>query len=163
MRDGLAVEAPGMSLRKMEVGMSLNVAKLQQQAVELDTELAAARYSAQSADKIATATVSGQGTLLTLVIADHAIRGSHPHLVGPAVLDAVSAARRQASAVSLSKLRAVLDKDQEWRPEPPPIPAGEPAVSPARRRAVVEDHDSFDELDFVTDAGDPDDADRGRW
>jgi DNA-binding protein YbaB len=147
----------------MKVGaeMSFSVVKLEQQAGELDAELAAARYSAQSADKIATATVSGQGRLLGLVIADHALRSSHPQQVGPAVLQAVTAARRQSSAVSLTKLRTVLDKDQEWQPEPQPTPNEALVARPAPHRVTAgDDEESFEELDFVNDPGD---EQRSRW
>src|SRR5215217_2460041 len=116
--------------------MAFSAAKLRQQAEELDAELVAARYSAQSEDKMVTATVSGQGKLVNLVIADHALRSTHPHLLGPAVVAAVAAARRQASAASMAKLRAVLDKDQEWQPEPQHVRAAEPAARPAPRRAL---------------------------
>ncbi|MFC3450735.1 YbaB/EbfC family nucleoid-associated protein [Amycolatopsis speibonae] len=147
--------------------MSLNVAKLRQQAGELDAELEQARYSGRSADGIASAVVTGQGKLVDLTIADHVIRSTHPQRLGPAVLEAVSAARREAAQVGVAKMRAVVDKDQEWAPEPahgaavdqrvdcvpPPVPRAE-AVAGSRgtRRDTDEvEEESFDQLDFLDD------------
>lgn len=103
--------------------MSFNVAKMLQQAAELDAELERARFSGKSKDGLATAVVTGQSNLIDLKIADEAIRSAHPEEIGPAVVEAVAAARRAAGEVGIVKMRAVLDKDQEWQPEPVPAPA----------------------------------------
>src|SRR5436309_1351029 len=112
---------------------------MERQAVELDAELAAKRISARSSDGIATVTITGRGQLVDLQIADQAIRGSHPQTIGPAVVEAVSTARTQASKESRAKLRAVLDKDQEWIPEhvqsstrDEPTPRRVPTPAPGR-------------------------------
>jgi DNA-binding protein YbaB len=139
---------------------TLDMTKLTEQAAELDAELSADRFVARSSDGLATATVSGQGELVGLAIAPNAIRGAHPQEIGPAVLDAVTAARRQASSVSLAKLNAVLDKNQDWQPQSPAAPAGLPPVAPTRRPAPTDDDDSFDQTDFVTDQ---EPEKRGRW
>ncbi|MFI9452576.1 YbaB/EbfC family nucleoid-associated protein [Amycolatopsis sp. NPDC052450] len=157
--------------------MSLNVARLRQQAGELDAELEQARYTGRSADGFASAVVTGQGKLVDLTIADHVIRSTHPQRLGLAVLEAVSAARREAAQVGVVKMRAVVDKDQEWVPEPghgsvteyrddsvpPPAPR---AVTAAEPRAVRRDtgeveEESFDQLDFLD--ADLEDEGRDRW
>lgn len=157
--------------------MSLNVAKLRQQAGELDAELEQARFTGRSADGVASAVVSGQGRLVDLTIADHVIRSTHPQRLGPAVLEAVSAARRAAAQVGVVKMRAVVDKGQEWVPEPgrgsvtdrrddsvpPPAPkAGTAAESRAVRRVTDEvEEESFDQLDFLDEG--LEDEGRDRW
>lgn len=157
--------------------MSLNVAKLRQQAGELDAELEQARFTGRSADGLASAVVTGQGKLADLTIADHVIRSTHPQRLGPAVLEAVSAARREAAQVGVVKMRAVVDKDQEWVPDPgrgsvtkhrddsvpPPAPRAGAAAEPraVRRDADEVEEESFDELDFLDD--DLEDEGRGRW
>ncbi|MFC9250069.1 YbaB/EbfC family nucleoid-associated protein [Amycolatopsis thailandensis] len=156
--------------------MSLNVAKLRQQAGELDAELEQARFTGRSADGVASAVVTGQGKLVDLTIADHVIRSSHPQRLGPAVLEAVSAARRAAAQVGVAKVRAVVDKDQEWMPEavsgpaaaqlndvaPSSVSRAVPAAEPrgAGPDAEVEE-ESFDQLDFLD--ADLEDEGRDRW
>ena len=130
---------------------TLDMTKLTEQAAELDAELSADRFVARSGNGLATATVSGQGELVGLAIAPDAIRGAHPQEIGPAVLDAVTTARRQASSVSLAKLSAVLDKDQDWQPQSPTAPASRPPAAPTRRPAPTDEDDSFEQTDFVTD------------
>ncbi|WP_143254562.1 YbaB/EbfC family nucleoid-associated protein [Amycolatopsis azurea] len=150
------------------------MAKLLQQAGELDAELEQARYTGRSADGVASAVVTGQGKLVDLTIADHVIRSSHPQRLGPAVLEAVSAARRAAAQVSAAKMRAVVDKDQEWVPEHTPgsvvAQQNDSAPSPASRTATVAEprrtrpeveEESFDQLDFLGD--DVEDEGRDRW
>ncbi|MGW4828318.1 YbaB/EbfC family nucleoid-associated protein [Amycolatopsis japonica] len=157
--------------------MSLNVARLRQQADELDAELEQARFTGRSADGIASAVVTGQGKLVDLTIADQVIRSTHPQRLGPAVIEAVSAARREAAQVGVAKVLAVVDKDQEWAPEPArgsapgrledSVPPSAPrAGMAAEPRAVRRDTDeveeeSFDQLDFLD--ADPEDEGRDRW
>jgi len=157
--------------------VSLNVARLRQQAGELDAELEQARFTGRSADGVVSAVVSGQGKLVDLKIADHVIRSSHPQRLGPAVLEAVSAARRAAAQVGVAKVRAVVDKDQEWMPEPArgpaatqgndvapsPAPRAAPAAEPrvARPDAAEVEEESFDQLDFLD--ADLEDEGRDRW
>lgn len=147
--------------------MSFNVAKMQQQAAELDAELAQARYSGQSKDRLATAVVTGQGNLIDLKIVEQAIHSAHPEEIGPAVVEAVTAARRAAGEVSFVKMRAVLDKNQEWRPEPvPQAPVRPeswqpPPVSRPERPEVEEEN--FEEIDFLDDPEEDEHEDRGRW
>ncbi|GAA4529386.1 YbaB/EbfC family nucleoid-associated protein [Amycolatopsis samaneae] len=150
--------------------MSLDVAKLERQAAELDAELARSRFSGRSADGVATAMVTGQGRLVGLTIADHALRGAHPQAVGPAVVEAVNAARRAAAAVGGPKLSAVLDKNQEWQPESVPptadardvaAPPSAPTTTSRSARGEVED-ENFEEIDFL-EYPDDDTGGRGRW
>ncbi|MGW4131607.1 YbaB/EbfC family nucleoid-associated protein [Amycolatopsis japonica] len=157
--------------------MSLNVAKLRQQAGELDAELEQARFTGRSADGIASAVVTGRGELVDLTIADHVIRSTHPQRLGPAVLEAVSAARRAAAQVGVAKVRAVVDKDQEWMPEPASNPVAPQrnnvTTSSAPRAAAAAEprgarpdtgeveEESFDQLDFLD--ADPEDEGRDRW
>nr|WP_246481210.1 YbaB/EbfC family nucleoid-associated protein [Amycolatopsis umgeniensis] len=152
----------------------MNVPRLRQQAGELDVELEQARFTGQSADGVASAVVTGQGRLVDLTIADHVIRSSHPQRLGPAVLEAVSVARRAAAQVGVAKVRAVVDKDQEWMPEPAPGPAAgqwndSVPASPPRAATAAEprgarpdarefEEESFDQLDFL----DADLEDEGR-
>ena len=154
--------------------MVFNADVMRRQAGELDAELGQARFTGQSRDGAVTAVVSGHGRLIDLRISAAVMRGAHPQTVGPDVVEAVSAARRAAAGPALAKMRAVLDKDQVWQPQPPgarpdqPEPASEyrpaVAVSPAAERRPREDvvEENFDELDFLTD-DDSDDEDRGRW
>ncbi len=156
--------------------MSLNVAKLRQQAGELDAELERARFTGRSADGVASAVVTGQGKLVDLTIADHVIRSSHPQRLGPAVLEAVSAARRAAAQLGVAKVRAVVDKDQEWMPEaatgpaaaqlndvaPSSVSRAVPAAEPRGSRPAAEvEEESFDQLDFLDT--DLEDEGRDRW
>ncbi|MFI9453551.1 YbaB/EbfC family nucleoid-associated protein [Amycolatopsis sp. NPDC052450] len=157
--------------------MSLNVAKLRQQAGELDAELEQARFTGRSADGIASAVVTGQGKLVDLTIADHVIRSTHPQRLGPAVLEAVSAARREAARAGVVKVLAVVDKDQEWVPDPArgsapgrqedSVPSTAPRAGvtaeprAVRRDAEEVEEESFDQLDFLDD--DLEDEGRDRW
>jgi hypothetical protein len=111
-----------------------------------------------------------------LTISAAAMRGAHPQAVGPDVVEAVTAARRAAAGPALAKMRAVLDKDQEWHPEPAsaqpnhPRPASDthdrmPAAAPpvAERQSRDEvGEENFDELDFLTD-DDGEHEERGHW
>ncbi|WP_086682498.1 YbaB/EbfC family nucleoid-associated protein [Amycolatopsis pretoriensis] len=134
---------------------------MRQQATALDDELGRARFTRQSRDGAVTAVVSGRGQLVDLKISDQAMRGAHPQVVGPDVVEAVTAARRQAAAIALTKARAVFDKDQDWQPEPLPGSPGfvSPPATTTSTREDVEEED-FAELDFLTDDGYEDD-DRG--
>jgi DNA-binding protein YbaB len=148
-----------------------NADVMRRQAGELDAELEQARFTGQSRDGAVTAVVSGHGRLIDLKISAAVMRGAHPQTVGPDVVEAVSAARRAAAGPALAKMRAVLDKDQVWQPQPvsarpdrpehPSPPSVAPqAAEPRPREDVVEEN--FEELDFLTD-DDSDDEDRGRW
>ncbi|WP_326948230.1 YbaB/EbfC family nucleoid-associated protein [Amycolatopsis sp. NBC_01307] len=156
---------------------------MRRQAAELDEELRRVRFTGQSRDGAVTAAVSGHGRLLDLKISTAAMRGAHPHTVGPDVVEAVAAARRQATTVATAKMRAVLDKDQVWRPAPAPPPSGvavdhrvgpahddrtrpdpvQPNLSPAsaRPRRVEVEEENFENLDFLGDSGE--NEERGRW
>lgn len=104
--------------------MVFNADVMRRQAAELDEELDRVRFTGQSRDNAVTAVVSGHGRLRDLKISAAAMRGAHPHTVGPDVVEAVAAARRQAGTVATAKIRAVLDKDQVWQPAPVPPPGG---------------------------------------
>jgi DNA-binding protein YbaB len=149
---------------------------MRHQAGELDAELEQVRFTRQSRDGAVTAVVSGHGRLVDLKISAAVMRGAHPQAVGPDVVEAVSAARRAAAGIAVVKVRAVLDKDQVWQPEPvrtqpgpapdahdgrpsgPPPPAPSPPAERRPRDEVVEEN--FDELDFLTD---DETEERGRW
>lgn len=138
--------------------------QLQQQAAELDAQLASTRHTARSADHLVTATVTGQEKLLDLRIDDRALHGAHVQKLGLSIVEAVRNARSAARASSLPHLNALFGKP----PPPPTTPApGQPeppqaaAPEPARRAAVPEDEENFAELDFLTD--DEPDAGGGRW
>ena len=164
--------------------MVFNADVMRQQAEQLDEELEQGRFSGQSRDGAVTAVVSGRGRLMDLKITESVMRGAHPQVVGPAVVEAVAAARRQAATVAVAKMRAVFDKDQVWQPAPVP-PAGDFAVSnwaapaaedhsqpgttpPASPSAVARprreevEEENFEELDFLEDDG-GEDEERGRW
>ncbi|MFG1643776.1 YbaB/EbfC family nucleoid-associated protein [Amycolatopsis sp. NPDC049252] len=163
--------------------MVFNADVMRRQAAELDEELERVRFTGQSRDGTVTAAVSGHGRLMDLKISTAVMRGAHPHVVGPDVVEAVAAARRQASTVATAKMRAVLDKDQVWQPAPVPPPGGvavnhwvgpahddrtqpDPAQSnpPAsvRPQRVEVEEENFENLDFLVD-DDGDDEERGRW
>jgi DNA-binding protein YbaB len=161
----------------------LNADTMRQQAAELDEELERVRFTGQSRDGAVTVAVSGHGRLMDLKISAAAVRGAHPHTVGPDVVEAVAAARRQASTVATAKMRAVLDKDQVWQPVPAPPPSGvavnhwvgpahddraqpdpvqpDPPSTSARPRRVEVEEENFENLDFLGDDGE--DEERGRW
>lgn len=115
--------------------MSWNADELRHRAGELDAELARSRYPGRSHDGLALAVVSGQGRLVGLLLADHATGIPHPQLAGPAVVEAVHAARTAAAEVSLVKMRAVLGEEDD----------------PARRSSNPADEESFEEIDFLSE------------
>lgn len=142
---------------------------MQQQAGELDAQLAAARHTAHSGDQLVTAVVTGQGRLLDLRIEDRALHGAHAQRLGLSIVEAVRGARAAASAAALPQLNTLFGKQSppvtpatavvsQRRPAEPP-PAAASGV-PARSETVPDDEESFDELDFLTD--DPDSG-GGRW
>ncbi|MEW2505955.1 YbaB/EbfC family nucleoid-associated protein [Amycolatopsis sp. NPDC047767] len=137
--------APGRDLRLM-----------QQQAGELDAQLAAARHTARSADPLVSAIVTGQGKLVDLRIDDRALRGAHAQKLGVGIVDAIRNARNEALASSLPQLNALFGK------QPPPPPATGPAPQrqaaapePAHYPPELDDDQSFEELDFLTDEPEP--------
>lgn len=138
--------------------MVFNADVMRRQAGELDAELEQARFTGRSHDGAVTAVVSGHGRLIDLGISTAVMRGAHPRTVGPDVVEAVSAARRAAADPALAKMRAILDKDQVWQPQPtgtrpaqhaPAADHPPPATERRPREEAVEDN--FDELDFLTD------------
>jgi len=161
-----------------------NADVMRHQAAELDEELEHVRFSGRSHDGAVTAVVSGRGQVMDLTISASAMRGSHPQVVGPDVVEAVAAARRQASTVAMVKMRAVFDKDQVWHPAPVPPPGGhavshwvapagadhlqpgptppDPPSTVARPQRAGVEEENFEELDFLGDDG-GEDEERGRW
>src|SRR4051794_5770106 len=135
--------------------------QLQQQAAELDAQLAATRHTARSSDQLVTVTVTGQEKLLDLRIDDRALHGAHAQKLGLSIVEAVRNARTAARASSLPPLNALFGK------QPPPLPAPGPAAPPQAnapepaRRAAEPDDENFAELDFLTD-NEPDTG-GGRW
>ncbi|MEV6644364.1 YbaB/EbfC family nucleoid-associated protein [Amycolatopsis sp. NPDC051371] len=135
--------------------------QMQQQAGELDAQLAATRHTARSADQLITATVTGQEKLVDLRIDDRALHSTHVQKLGLGIVEAVHNARSTARASSLPHLNALFGK-----PTPPPPTAG-PAVPPQAavaepsRRPADPDDENFAELDFLTD--DEPDTGGGRW
>ncbi len=164
--------------------MVFNADVMRRQAAELDEELERVRFTGQSRDGAVTAAVSGHGRLLDLKISAAAMRGAHPHVVGPDVVEAVAAARRQASTVATAKMRAVLDKDQVWQPAPVRPSGGvavnnwvgpaqddrtqpdpvQPNLAPAsaRPRRVEVEEENFENLDFLADDS-SEHEERGHW
>ncbi|VVJ19571.1 Uncharacterised protein [Amycolatopsis camponoti] len=161
-----------------------NADVMRQQAAELDEELDRVQFTGQSRDGAVTAAVSGHGRLMDLKISAAAMRGAHPHTIGPDVVEAVAAARRQASTLATAKIRAVLDKDQVWQPSPVPPPHSvgsdrwsgathdqrtqpdplPPSSPPARARPHTDEaeEENFENLDFLGDDS-GEDEERGRW
>jgi DNA-binding protein YbaB len=134
---------------------------MQQQAGELDTQLATTRHTAHSADQLVTATVTGQEKLVDLRIDDRALHGTHVQKLGLSIVEAVRNARTAAGASSLPHLNALFGKPA---PSPPlPSPAAPPAAAPepTRRAAAPADDENFEELDFLTD--EEPEAGGGRW
>ncbi|WIX76959.1 YbaB/EbfC family nucleoid-associated protein [Amycolatopsis carbonis] len=134
---------------------------MQQQAGELDAQLAAARHAARSADQLVNAIVTGQGKLVDLRIDDRALRGAHAQKLGVGIVDAIRNARNHALASSLPQLNALFGK------QPPPPAATGPAPQrhatapePAHYPPEPDDDQSFEELDFLTDKPEPE---GGRW
>lgn len=155
--------------------MVFNAEMMRRQASELDAELEQARFTGQSRDRAVSAVVSGHGRLIDLTISAAVMRGAHPEALGPDVVEAVTAARRAASGPAVAKMRAVLDDDQVWQPEPAsaqpnlsqpvsgfsPPPSATPSAAAPRPREDVAEED-FAELDFLTD-DDSENEERGRW
>jgi DNA-binding protein YbaB len=104
----------------------------------LEKELADHRVAGRSPDGAVTATVTGGGELLEVVVLNRALRGSHPQQVGPAIVAAVRAARLEAARYARDQCRLVLDPDG-----PPPAAAAmsppPPSIRPGSARAVVDD------------------------
>ncbi|MEU3624678.1 hypothetical protein BS329_00265 [Amycolatopsis coloradensis] len=101
--------------------MSWKADELRLRAEELDAELGRNRYPGRSHDGLAFAVVTGQGRLIGLLLADHATGIPHPQLAGPAVVEAVHAARKAAAEVSLVKMRAMFgETDHRHRRSPEP-------------------------------------------
>ncbi|WP_414937396.1 YbaB/EbfC family DNA-binding protein [Amycolatopsis sp. cmx-11-51] len=115
--------------------MSWNADELRHLAGELDAELARGRHPGRSHDGLALAVVSGQGRLVGLLLADHATGIPHPQLAGPAVVEAVHAARTAAAEVSLVKMRAVLGEEDD---------SGRRSPGPA-------EEESFEQIDFLSE------------
>lgn len=75
----------------------------------LEKELADHRVVGGSPDGAVSATVSGAGELLEVVVRDRVLRGPHPQQVGPAIVAAVHAARLEATRYARDQCRLVLD------------------------------------------------------
>ncbi|OXM48701.1 YbaB/EbfC family nucleoid-associated protein [Amycolatopsis alba] len=116
--------------------MSWNAEELTHRAVEIDAELARRRFPGRSHDGLALAVVTGQGRLVGLLLADHATGMPHPQLAGPAVVEAVHAARRAAAETGLTTMRAVFGEQDHRRRRSP---------------EVREDEESFEEFDFLSE------------
>ncbi len=114
--------------------MSSKSDELRHRAEELDVELEQSRHPGRSPDGLALAVVTGQGRLVGLLLADHATGIPHPQRTGPAVVEAVRAARQAAAQVSLVKIRAVFGEDESERP---------------RRSPETAEEASFEEFDFL--------------
>jgi DNA-binding protein YbaB len=135
--------------------------QLQQQAAELDAQLAATRHTARSADHLVTATVTGQEKLLDLRIDDRALHGAHVQRLGFDIVEAVRNARTAARASSLPHLNAFFGKQPPPPATGPAAPPQAAAPEPARRAAAPEDDENFAELDFLTD--EEPETGGGRW
>ncbi|SDN70654.1 YbaB/EbfC family nucleoid-associated protein [Allokutzneria albata] len=70
--------------------------------------LASERFQAWSQKRNVQAVVNGNGELLDIIVAKGALRSAHPHLLGPEVVEAVSAARGLAGAENRRRLRNIV-------------------------------------------------------
>jgi DNA-binding protein YbaB len=102
----------------------------------LEEVLADHRVVGTSPDGAVTVTVTGAGELLSVVVLDRALRGSHPEQVGPAIVAAVHAARTEAAGYARDQRRLVLGLDPVPGP-PAPAPTRPPAARPAAVRPAA--------------------------
>jgi DNA-binding protein YbaB len=134
---------------------------LQQQAGELDAQLATTRHTARSADQLITATVTGQEKVVDLRIDDRALHGTHVQKLGLGIVEAVRNARTAARSSSLPHLNALFGKPAPPLPSPGPAAPPQATTPEPTRRATTPDDENFEELDFLTD--EEPDAGGGRW
>lgn len=106
-------------------------------------------------DDAVVAVVSGNGDIVELRIADAALRRSHPHAIGPAVVAALTQARGAAGRTTRERLHATLrSAAEEPAPTTPTVP--EPprtrrtAPERPRRPRPVDDEPVDDEPDLFT-------------
>jgi DNA-binding protein YbaB len=120
-------------------------AEVRQRLGELDVRLAERRFTAGPKTGGVEAIVDGRSGLVDLRIDDNLIRGAHPQTIGPAIVEAVTNARVQASGAARTSVEEILDPASGSVP-----PDGQPAaetrfVSPRPARPEVEeDGEEFD-------------------
>lgn len=109
---------------------------------EFDSALVTQRHRAHSRDRSVEATVDGKGQLVDLKIDERALHGPHRELIGPAIVEAVSAGRLQASQSAQEELPKFFQPDQE-KPRPAeaisPPPVAERTHRPGSRPVVQRD------------------------
>lgn len=86
---------------------------LREALAELEDHLARLRFTGRSGDRLVSAVVDGQRTLLDIVVDDRALRGGFPEHIGRSVTQAVTAARQQAGEVSATLLGQTLAPEAE--------------------------------------------------
>ncbi|WP_328604954.1 MULTISPECIES: YbaB/EbfC family nucleoid-associated protein [unclassified Amycolatopsis] len=140
-------------LKALGISNGQDVVKRQQRLAEVDAELATQRFRGASRDNTATAIVTGRGDIFEIVIRDDALRSSHPELVGPAVVEALTQARIAAGQHARAEVLAVTHPDT---PVPDPSPAAQAAPPTASapstvdtRRPRIQDDDDFSDYDFL--------------
>ena len=72
-------------------------ARYRTRAIELGALLAEARHTGRADEAGVTAVVDGRGALLDLRIAQDAVQGPKPQLIGPGVVEAIARARAVAA------------------------------------------------------------------
>lgn len=137
-------------LKALGISNGQDVVKRQQRLAEVDAELATQRFRGASRDNTTTAIVNGRGDIFEIVIRDDALRSSHPELVGPAVVEALTQARIAAGLHARAEVLAVT---HPGTPVPDPSSAVPPTASVPptsdTRRPRIQDDDDFSDYDFL--------------
>ena len=91
-------------------------ARYRTRAIELDALLAEARHTGRADQAGVTAVVDGRGALLDLRIAEEAVQGPKPGLIGPGVVEAIARAR----AVAAEYAAGLVDRTEPSAAAKPP-------------------------------------------
>lgn len=92
-------------------GMHPDLTEVRARLGELDENLHGQRFSGGSRDGAVHATSDGHGALIDLRIDDRVLRSGHPELIGPAIVDAITACRQQAFAASRDQTQQIWTAD----------------------------------------------------
>lgn len=110
---------------RQPAGVHPDLTEVRARLGELDENLNGQRFSGGSRDGAVHVTSDGHGALIDLRVDDRALRSGHPELIGPAIVEAVAACRRQASAASRDQMQQVFTAGvASAAPAGPAAPAG---------------------------------------
>lgn len=123
--------------------------RVRETLLALEKRLADHRVVGSSPDGAVSVTVSGAGELLAVVVLDRALRGAHPHQVGPAIVATVHAARLEAARYARDQQRLVFDPGAQPTPSVqtsvvlPPVAPEAPPPRRAGARVATDDGDDL--------------------